>query len=277
MRYLHLLSIFYLLSFAAVGAAATQMSFYVSPTGNDNNSGTISAPFKTIERAQDAIRKMNSSMTGNIIVYLREGMYSLDSTLTFKKSDSGANGFRIIYKAYQSEKPVISGGKKLAADWTQHSGNIYKTKFDYDKKLRSLYVNGHYRTMAEGEFIQGRGGSGTFKITGNEPWAITSGSCAAGIKFDKSDFGDYINPQDIELISDTSNPYLWNLQRICIETIQTSDSFRIAQIQQPGFAFPQSLAWNVEMEPKKNVLMAFHLARELRRLNNPSGMEYIFY
>lgn len=64
-------------------SAATQTTYYVSPTGNDSNPGTEALPFRTIEKARDVIRTINSNMTGDIIVYLREGTYALNSTLQF--------------------------------------------------------------------------------------------------------------------------------------------------------------------------------------------------
>ena len=43
--------------------AATDASYYVSPTGSDSNPGTISAPFQTITKARDAVRTINASMS----------------------------------------------------------------------------------------------------------------------------------------------------------------------------------------------------------------------
>ena len=47
--------------------------FYVSPDGDDNGSGTIDSPFRTLERARDAVREINQNMSGDICVYLRGG------------------------------------------------------------------------------------------------------------------------------------------------------------------------------------------------------------
>ena len=99
------------MSFCA-GYAGTQAVFYVSPTGSDSGSGTIGSPFRTIEKARDAVSAINGAMTGDIYVYLRGGNYYLTSTLIFNRKDSGTNGFRVIYTAYTGEIPVISGGKK---------------------------------------------------------------------------------------------------------------------------------------------------------------------
>ncbi|MGE5670084.1 MAG: right-handed parallel beta-helix repeat-containing protein, partial [Fibrobacterota bacterium] len=105
--------------------AAIQATFYVAPDGDDSNPGTISAPFKTITAARDAVRTINASMTGDIYVYLRGGVYPVESTIVLKPVDSGKNGFRVYYKAYEDEVPVISGAVKVTG-WTLHNGSIYK-------------------------------------------------------------------------------------------------------------------------------------------------------
>jgi hypothetical protein len=43
-------------------------NFYVAVNGNDNNLGTQSEPFKTLERARDATRNAKNSNSGDIIV-----------------------------------------------------------------------------------------------------------------------------------------------------------------------------------------------------------------
>ena len=77
------------LAFAGAAAAATQATFYVSPSGNDAAAGTKDAPFKTITQAQKAVRAINGSMTGDIEVILREGTYVLPSTVNFTEADGG--------------------------------------------------------------------------------------------------------------------------------------------------------------------------------------------
>jgi hypothetical protein len=48
---------------AQSAAAAVQATFYVSPSGNDTNAGTITAPFRTVQRARDVVRTVNATMT----------------------------------------------------------------------------------------------------------------------------------------------------------------------------------------------------------------------
>src|SRR2546421_11278371 len=82
-------------------SAATQATYYVAPDGDDANAGTITAPFKTLQHARDVVRTVNSTMSGDINVYLRGGNYPVSSTIDFTSADSGTNGHRVVYAAYQ--------------------------------------------------------------------------------------------------------------------------------------------------------------------------------
>lgn len=97
-------------SFACTNEAK-DVVFYVSPDGNDINSGTMENPFKTIQKAKLAIRELSgSSRSQNITVYLRKGVHILNETIVFGLEDSGAEGTKITYTAYQDETPIISSG-----------------------------------------------------------------------------------------------------------------------------------------------------------------------
>jgi autotransporter-associated beta strand protein/VCBS repeat-containing protein len=121
------------------GAPATE--YYVSPTGSDTNPGSAAAPFQTIGRARQQVRTLNTNMTGDITVYLRNGWYKLTSTLTFDAGDSGMNGHNVIYRTYPGEQAVISGGRAITG-WTlfDSSKNIWKASAP-GLSTRQLYVN----------------------------------------------------------------------------------------------------------------------------------------
>ena len=106
-------------------AAEEETQVYVSPDGDDNNAGTLSAPFKTIERARNAVRDIIAQgMTSDVAVILRGGIYYLSETLTFDDRDSGNNGYNVIYTNYPGEEPILDGGIPIT-NWEQYSGNIY--------------------------------------------------------------------------------------------------------------------------------------------------------
>ena len=87
-------------------------NFYVSPKGNDKNSGTLKKPFKTIERAQAAVRKLDKKGLNGITVAVMAGEYRVKS-LEFIKADSGTAGCPVTYCAYGDGEVIINGGITL--------------------------------------------------------------------------------------------------------------------------------------------------------------------
>lgn len=90
--------------------------FYVSPNGDDTNSGTEDMPFKTLEKARDTIRGIISSggyPENGITVYLRGGDHELDGSFELTAQDSGTENAPVTYMSYPGETARITGGKKL--------------------------------------------------------------------------------------------------------------------------------------------------------------------
>ena len=220
-------------------SAATQAAYYVSPTGSDSNPGTIDAPFQTIVKARDAVRTINKNMTGDIYVYLRGGDYRITSTVTFGPEDSGTNGYRIYYQAYQGEVPVLNGATKVTG-WTQHSGNIYKAALNRNTKLRYLFVNDKRAQMTK-KTVKGQGGYGTYSVTkGQASWAWTSGSNSDGVKYNTSDVPEITsNKDDLEIVNGST----WNENVVCTRDVIISGSSRILLLQQPYGAMAQLPGW----------------------------------
>ncbi|MFC1652622.1 right-handed parallel beta-helix repeat-containing protein [Planctomycetota bacterium] len=100
----------------------TEAQFYVATNGNDEWSGLSAAatskkgdgPFATLTKARDAVREYKKQHPGeNILVLIRDGMYSIDETIVFNLEDSGDDGCTITYAAYPGEEPVFSSGIKI--------------------------------------------------------------------------------------------------------------------------------------------------------------------
>jgi hypothetical protein len=85
---------------------------------------------------------LRSNMTGDILVSLRGGTYRLTSPLTLGPDDSGTNGFYVIYRAFGSEKPMLSGGW-LVTNWTEEpQTGIWRANVPSGTTSRQFYVNG---------------------------------------------------------------------------------------------------------------------------------------
>jgi hypothetical protein len=136
------------LGVGAGGALATT-NYYVSPTGSDAAAGTIGAPFRTLARAQTAVRAVTSGMRADVIVNVRAGTYTLTSTLALDNSrgDSGMNGYKVIWQGYgygtrSVERPVVSGGQTVSGWSLWNAGtNVWRTDLG-SLSTRQLYRNG---------------------------------------------------------------------------------------------------------------------------------------
>ena len=193
--------IFIILLFGIFGTIETSFAataFYVSPDGSDANGGMIDTPFRTIEKARDAVRAIASNMSEDITVYLRGGTYELANTLTFDQRDSGTNGFSVIYENYPSESPVVSGGRHVYG-WVQ-DGDTWKVQLDQNTpQFRQLYVNGVRAVRAR---------------SGNlAPSDFTK--TASGFTITNSTMQNWGNIQDIELVSNR----LWKQYRCGVQSI----------------------------------------------------------
>lgn len=227
--------------------AGVYKEFFVSPNGSDTNDGlTDKTPFATIQMARDNAAAISDDMTGNIIINIMEGAYYQDETIAFSEKDSGKNGYKVIYRAYEGQQVSISGGT-LVTGWSQYDGNIYKAKLNRDSKLRSLYVNGERKNMTSRE-IKAKSLYGEYGITAGEAdWAWSSGTKTDGMVYSTSDFPDTINPEDVEIESSTT----WNSYIVCVDEIATSkdESERIVTMQQPGGAIAQNGASGAHFKP----------------------------
>ena len=97
-------------------------AIYVAPTGNDNNSGTASSPFRTLARAHTAV-----SAGGTI--YMRGGTYSVTGMTRLTKSGTAGSPIRVYN--YPGEKPALNGQNWRGVDGesiVRVEGNHYHVK-----------------------------------------------------------------------------------------------------------------------------------------------------
>jgi hypothetical protein len=120
--------------------------FYIAPNGRDSNPGTAAAPFATLVKARDTVRKkVASGLTGNVLVVIRGGTYRQTETLTLGPEDSGTDRFSITYAANPGEKVVLSGGRKIIG-WKKGPSAIWTAEVPEVKSgdwyFRQLFVSG---------------------------------------------------------------------------------------------------------------------------------------
>jgi hypothetical protein len=117
--------------------------YFVSPTGDDANPGTLEEPFATLQRAQQAAREKHGH------VCLRGGIYYLPETLVLTAEDSGTRDAPVVFQNYQDEKPVISGGVRLEnLDWQPATNGVFQAKIPADVQTEEIFVNGQRQVLA---------------------------------------------------------------------------------------------------------------------------------
>ncbi len=87
-------------------AAAAGAAYYVSTSGSDTNPGTLSQPFKTVQKAA------GTAVAGDT-VYVRAGTYA--ERVTFSKSGTAAAP--IIIRGYDAERPLITLGFTVSGSY----------------------------------------------------------------------------------------------------------------------------------------------------------------
>lgn len=93
---------------------ASKVKFYVSPTGNDHNPGTIDEPFKTPQRAVNAVNKLKSKK-GGVTVYFREGVYSILQAVSLTQKSGGSSEKDLVfYSNYKDENVTFTGAMTVS-------------------------------------------------------------------------------------------------------------------------------------------------------------------
>ena len=84
---------------------------YVSPAGNDGNSGGKGDPVASLKGARDAVRGIladEDALPDGIVVEFADGTYRMDGPVEFGREDSGTPDCPVMYRAAHVGKAVFS-------------------------------------------------------------------------------------------------------------------------------------------------------------------------
>jgi hypothetical protein len=207
--------------------------FFVSPSGSDSHPGTLELPFHTISKARDAVRSVNAKAKSDITVFLRNGTYTIGSTLQFDEKDGGSAEHKVRYCAYNDEVPVISGGVRLS-DWQPAGNGLWKTSAN-GADFRQLYINGkravRARTPDKGNYNE------------NLMWDVK----AQEILLDARHIKQWDNFKNVELIVNMN----WG------EAIMRMDSYSLSSDEPYSWHTPSHARVQVQ-EPERHLVFARH-------------------
>jgi hypothetical protein len=109
-------------------------TYYISPSGSDSNPGSLSLPFRTIQRCANIA-------VGGDTCFIRTGTYRE----TVRPSQSGSAGAPITFQAYPGDTVTLTGTDPVTG-WTVDSGSIYKAPLA--GTVNQLFVDGQMMTWA---------------------------------------------------------------------------------------------------------------------------------
>ena len=200
--------------------SGSQTEFYVSPLGNDGGRGTPADPFRSLDRAKQAVRENNDVMNSDITVYLMEGIHHLDDTFYLTEEDGGNNGNYVNYRAYPGTKPVISGGRRVEG-WSLYDSerNIYQAEVPGLGSIPAIYVNGKAARRARSED----------RIVPVSVYAEQSRPRGVVIPAEEADI--YQNPQDIQLRYTRG----WESTILNVESMEEDSGQIIIKLESPAF------------------------------------------
>ncbi|MET7466478.1 right-handed parallel beta-helix repeat-containing protein [Nonomuraea sp. NPDC005501] len=187
---------------------------FVAPGGDDSGPGTRERPFATLDKARLAAR----AATGQVLVQLRAGTYTLAEPLELTAADSGRDGDRVVYQAHgygtpDQEEVVLSGGRRVAV--REEPGGVWAAGVG-DLEPRQLYAAGR---RAERASIDGLPGAAAMTCT--------------GYTTDSPEPLRWSSPGDVEFVH--RGVYPWSEARCGVAAVTAEDGTTVITMAQPGF------------------------------------------
>jgi hypothetical protein len=131
------------------------ITIQVSPNGDDGGDGSAAHPYRSLARAQRAVRAANQS--SDVEVVLAGGWYRLDEPLRFAAADGGQPGTTVTWRGADGELPVIAGSFAVTG-WRLHDAQrqIYVADLPVGTDTRQLWVNDKLANLAAIELDRAR-------------------------------------------------------------------------------------------------------------------------
>jgi len=120
---------------------------YLSPTGNDNNPGTLEKPFATLTAVRNKAREFrkSNSIDQPIEIIALGGEYFMTEPLVLTYEDAGTFSSPLVFRAEEKTRPIFIGGVKLDG-FEKVNDTLWSTFIPevvrYGWYFEQLYING---------------------------------------------------------------------------------------------------------------------------------------
>lgn len=109
--------------------------------GKDSNDGTENAPLASVEKARDMAKTYSPQMKNDIAIRIRGEQY-LEETFKLDETNSGKNGYKIIYTSWGEDKATLTMAKKYTGfKLHDKEKNIWKVYVGKGTYSRQAYFN----------------------------------------------------------------------------------------------------------------------------------------
>ncbi|MFO7903606.1 MAG: right-handed parallel beta-helix repeat-containing protein [Pirellulaceae bacterium] len=186
----------------AASASWAEVTYHVSVQGNDRAAGTAEEPFRSLGRAQRAVRTRLKQKTDEpVTVLVHEGTYWLDQPLTFTPADSGTAEAPVTYRAADAGEVILSGGMPI--DGWEKDGDLWRVQLDETRQkelvFHQLFVNDRRAQVAStpNEFYLRT--AGPIEPLGDRLEARRDPSKKQGFRFREGDFKQWDNLDDVRI------------------------------------------------------------------------------
>jgi hypothetical protein len=119
---------------------------YLSPSGNDNNAGTLDKPLATLIAARNKAREFRKNIQSNqpVEIIALAGEYFMLQPLNLDAGDGGTPDSPLIFKTETGEKAIFRGGVQITG-WEKVNDKLWKAFVPqvafYNSYFEQLYVN----------------------------------------------------------------------------------------------------------------------------------------
>lgn len=129
------------------------VKIYMSPHGNDGNTGSIHQPLATFEGARNKIRelRLKEQIIDTIFVEVQSGTYYITHAFALTEKDSGTPQTVVVFRGNENDRPLVCGGKKTNRfeEVTPNLWRVYIPEVaDLGFYFEQLYINGERRIRA---------------------------------------------------------------------------------------------------------------------------------
>jgi hypothetical protein len=121
--------------------ATGPIEVFAAPSGS-GSACTLPAPC-SLSGAQAFLRALGPSAGGDRVVSLRGGTYRLAAPFRLEGADSGVDGHPVVYQAYATERPILSGATQVTGFQLFDAANdVWRASVPPGTQGRQLFVNG---------------------------------------------------------------------------------------------------------------------------------------